>query len=186
MSNYFNLRSWCLMAILCILTALSACQSVPSVQILTDKTADFSRYTTFAFHPQLILADDESDKLSTRYIKAAIINEMQKKGFRYGDAPELWVNFHTYLKDKINVTTVPHASFYYGYRRGYGVWADYPFYDSRVDQYTEGTLNIDLIDRQKNQLLWEGIAVGRLSKKTLDNLETKVNEAVALIFEKFP
>jgi hypothetical protein len=56
----------------------------------------------------------------------------------------------------------------------------------RIKQYTEGTLNIDLIDRKTNLLLWEGIAIGKVTSNTYDNLEIKVNEAVTLMFETLP
>lgn len=62
------------------------------------------------------------------------------------------------------------------------MWGDYPIFEERVTQYTEGTLNIDLIGNKTNRLLWEGIAVGRVNENTYDNLEAKINEAVALIF----
>lgn len=62
------------------------------------------------------------------------------------------------------------------------MWGDYPIFEERVTQYTEGTLNIDLIDNKTNRLLWEGIAVDRVNENTYDNLEAKINEAVALIF----
>ena len=58
--------------------------------------------------------------------------------------------------------------------------------ETRVDQYTEGTLNIDAVDRSANTLVWEGIAIGKLNKKTMDDLPAKINQAVSMIFEKFP
>jgi hypothetical protein len=39
-------------------------------------------------------------KLSTRYIKTAIISEMQNKGYRHADNPDFWVKFNIYTKEK--------------------------------------------------------------------------------------
>ena len=169
-----------------VLWLFSACQSLPQIHALYDQTADLNSYATFAFHPQLEPKDEEYDKLSTRYIKAAIMIQMKNNGYRYSNNPELWVNFNTYTKEKIlsYTETGPHP--YYDFRHDYGVWGGYPRHETRIEQYTEGTLNIDVIDKRSKKLLWEGIAVGRLSKKTMDNLEVKINEAVGLIFEKFP
>lgn len=174
-----------IIAIVC--SALAACQTLPSVHVLRNESADFSRYETFSFHPNLAVRGDEYDKLYVRYIKTAIMHEMQKRGYRYAEEADLWVNFNTNVEDKIWVSDLPSASFYYSYRRGYyDVWGNYPFYPSRIEQYTEGTLNIDIIDRRENQLLWEGVAIGRLSKNMYENLEFRIYQTVELIFNQYP
>jgi len=111
---------------------------------------------------------------------------MQKKGFRQAEDADLWVNFNVYVHDKLTVDTSPSISLYYGFRRDYAVWGNYPMLQERIQQYTEGTLNIDLIDRKTNLLLWEGVAIGKVTSRTYDNLEFKINEAVKLMFETLP
>jgi hypothetical protein len=165
---------------------MSACQSLPQIHALYDETAELAHYSTFAFHPRLQVKGDEYDKLSTRYIKAAIRQQMENQGYRYSANSELWVNFNTSTKEKLSVIRAPEPYPYYYFRYDYAVWGGYPHHEPRIDQYTEGTLNIDVIDRESNKLLWEGIAIGKLNKKTMDNLEAKIDEAVGLIFEKFP
>ena len=59
--------------------------------------------------------------------------------------------------------------------------------ETRVSQYTEGTLNIDVIDRAQNKMVWEGIAVGRVSKNVKpEERAARIDSAVADIFAKFP
>ena len=169
-----------------VIWLISACQTLPEIHALYDETANLNNYTNFAFHPKLELEGEEYEKLSTRYIKAAIITQMKKKGYRYSNNPDIWVNFNTHTKEKIKILSELEHHPYYDFRHGYGVWGGYPHHETRIDQYTEGTLNIDVIDKSNKKLLWEGIAVGRLSKQTMDNLEMKINEAVGLIFEKYP
>lgn len=165
---------------------LCSCASTPKIHSLVDDRVQFNNYQTYAFHPSLSVERDNYDSMSSRYIKVAIRNEMQKKGFREAEAAELWVNFNVYMQDKITVDTSPSIWLYYGFRRDYGVWGNYPMMQERIRQYTEGTLNIDLIDRQNNVLLWEGIAIGKVTSSTYDNLEFKINEAVRLMFETLP
>lgn len=172
--------------LLLLTSMLSGCQSVPKIHSMLDPSAQFDNYQTFGFYPTLIPQGDEYDPLSYRYIKSAIQAEMLNKGYTYAAEPDLWVNFNVYVKDKIQINTAPSASFYYHYRRGYGVWGDYPFVDERITQYTEGTLNIDLIDTHTNRLLWEGIAIGRVNQQIYENLEDRINQAVRLIFERLP
>jgi hypothetical protein len=172
--------------LLVLLTAalLASCQVNPRIYTMMDDEAQLESYKTFGFHPNTFPRSGQYDSLSSRYIKKAIENEMQRKGFEMADNPDLLVNFNVYVKDKIEISRTPSASLYYHFRHGYGVWGGYPMNSDRITQYTEGTLNIDIVDRKANRLLWEGVAIGRLKTSTYDNMETKVNEAVRLIFEQ--
>ncbi len=55
-----------------------------------------------------------------------------------------------------------------------------------VDNYTEGTLNVDVVDVASKKLVWEGIAVGRIHEKARDDPQPAINEVVRQIFEKLP
>lgn len=48
------------------------------------------------------------------------------------------------------------------------------------------TLNIDVVDRAQKQLLWEGIAIGRITQKMYENLEPTIDAVVKEVFLKFP
>ena len=56
----------------------------------------------------------------------------------------------------------------------------------QVTQSTEGTLAIDLIDRSRNQLVWEAAATGRVTDKVRENLEEVANAAVEDMFVQYP
>jgi len=43
---------------------------------------------------------------------------------------------------------------------------------------SDKTYNIDIIDARKKQLIWEAVGVGRVTEKTLKNLEQSVREGV--------
>jgi hypothetical protein len=53
-------------------------------------------------------------------------------------------------------------------------------------QYTEGTLNVDLIDARTMQMVWEGVTVGEIKQKHLKDREATINKAVSNIFTKYP
>lgn len=67
------------------------------------------------------------------------------------------MNFQARLTERTQVAPggpviAPRAG-YYGYRR-YGAWPGYAFATAPVvRQYTEGTLNIDLVDRSRNRMV---------------------------------
>ena len=59
-------------------------------------------------------------------------------------------------------------------------------HQTRIDQFTEGTLKIDLIDNEQRKMVWQGSTRGRLTKKDLENAQAVLDAAVVEIFQKFP
>lgn len=173
-----------------LLALLTACTSSPDITTDYDHAVDFSRYRTFAFEPKLATDSAGYSSLSTQRIKAAVRREMTARGYVYDEAnPDLLVNFAGKQEDKVRVTQTPVPMGYYGYygyRTGlYGPWPGYVM-DTQVDQYTQGTLNVDLIDRARQQMVWEGVAIGRVTQAMKDAPEQTINDTVAQIFAKYP
>lgn len=92
---------------------------------------------------------------------------MEARELRMDEAsPQLLVNFNAALVEKTRVSTVPvlvkgslgfYGGGYYGYRRvAYLPWPQYVD-QTIVSNYKEGTLNIDVIDAARKQLVWEGV-----------------------------
>ena len=125
-------------------------------------------------------------------MKAAIEIEMEKRGYTKADDPDLWVNFNGIMQEKTQVRTTsappPMHGGYYGYRGGYyNTWGGYGYgTETHVSQYTEGTFNIDLIDNEKDQLIWEAVGKGKVSQKDLENLEEGVMNGVPKYFALYP
>ena len=172
------------------LMTLAACTSGPEVRVQLDRSADFSQYRTFAFVSPLGTDRDGYQSIVSQNLKAATQREMEARGLRLDvNAPQLLVNFNASLDDKLRVTSVPSASFgmgYYGYR--YGMYSAWPMYhDSTVvHQYQQGTLNIDVVDAARKQLVWEGVVTKSVSQHDIDNMEAAINAAVAAAFAKYP
>ena len=75
---------------------------------------------------------------------------------------------------------------YYGYRGGYyGTWGGYSE-TTEITQYTEGTLNIDIVDNERDELIWEGIVIGRIREEAMRNLEASVDAIVPQIMADYP
>jgi hypothetical protein len=161
---------------------LAACASKPTIRTNVDPAADFSKFQTYGFFDEVTGRAAAYDSFATRYIKNAIDNEMQKRGFRKSGNPQLLVNTHVHTKDKVKVTESP--SGYYGYRYGMYGWG--AGVSTTVDNYTEGTLNVDVIDGATSRLLWEGVAVGRIHEKARDDPQPAIDEVVRQVFERFP
>jgi len=110
------------------------------------------------------------------------------RGYTLADNPDLIVNFYVHTQEKIKTTQTPTTTGgYYGYRGSrYGTWGGYPSYETRVTQHTEGTINVDLVDRARGQLVWESELVGRVTEEVRENLESAIDQAITEIFTKYP
>lgn len=165
---------------------LAACTSGPTIRSERDNSAAFSSYTTFGFFD--VVGTDRAgyETLVTRTLKASTRRELEARGYRYaGTDGELLVNFNAQLADRVDITPssmpTPMAD-YYGYRN-YVTWRDYSV---AVDQYKEGTLNIDIVDAKRHRLIWEGVAIGRVTEKAYRNREAAIDHAVTEMFETYP
>jgi hypothetical protein len=165
---------------------LAACASGPKITADYDRGADFSQYRSFGFFEPLGTDKAGYESLVTQALKSATRREMEARGYTYAESgADLLVNFNAKLAKALRVSSTP-APMYYGYRRGYyGGWGGYG-YSTHVDQYVEGTLNIDIIDPRRQQLVWEGVAVGRVKEKAQEQRQAAIASAVAEIFTKYP
>lgn len=172
-----------------IAVLLAACASGPRISSEVDPEADFASYRTFGFYKPLALEKEGYATPTTDRIKAAARAQMESRGYVFNaDRPDLWVNLNAYMQERTNVTSIPTVdyNYYYSYRaRSY---VAVPYWRDRTDvrQYTEGTLNVDLVDRARNRLVWEGIAVGRVSRLKPGERDARIDSAVAEIFARFP
>ena len=172
------------------LLALGGCASAPEVRVDYDRTADFASYQTFGFASPLGTDRGGYQSVVSQHLKASTQREMEARGMRLDTvAPQLLINFNATLNDKLRVSTMPTMTMgigYYGYRGGmYSAW---PLYADQtvVTQYREGTLNIDVVDAARKQLVWEGVVVNSVTQEMLDNVPAAVDAAVKAAFARYP
>lgn len=173
---------------ICVLL-LAGCATGPQITSEADPEADFGSYRTFGFYAPLALEKEGYATPTTDRIKAAARAQLESRGYVYTpEQPDLWVNLNAYMQKRTDVTSFPTVdyNYYYSYRaRSYFAvpfWHD----ETHVRQYTEGTLNVDLVDRRKNRLVWEGIAVGRIAKLKPEERAARIDSTVAEIFARYP
>lgn len=165
-----------------VLLTAGACASGPEIRSFEHEGVDLSKYRTYGFYETP--GGDATGNAVPQFIKAAISREMQNRGYQHaGDGPDLLVNFHLQTEDKETVSTSPAS--YFGWRGGYH-WAANPVRDEAITSYTKGTLNVDIIDRSRSELVWEGVAIGIIKDESLENPEPAINAVMARIFERYP
>jgi hypothetical protein len=178
------------------LALLAGCASPTTVRVMGDPEVDLAQYATFGFFEPLGTDRAQYSTLVSQQLKASTTREMQARGYAYSTTdPDLLINFSATLADKLRVTQTPVTTAsmsigrgwgggYYGYRAG--LYSEFPAYETNVSEYQEGTLNIDLVDARQQRLVWEGIGVRSVSRKTLANISPALDDSVSTIFQKFP
>lgn len=170
-----------------ILLFASGCASGPDIRVDKDPGVDMSAYKTFGFFDQLATDKAQYSTLITSRLKQATRTQLEQKGYTYSEtSPDLRVNFYLKVQAKQEIQSTPAPVGFYGYRAGfYGAWAGYP-YDVQTVNYHDGTLSIDLVDAKKDQLVWQGVAEGRVSDEARKNPGPAIDTVVAEIFSNFP
>lgn len=171
---------------------LVACASGPKIKSDYDRSVDFSQYRTYGFFSPLGIEGPNYSTIYGSVFRDAISREMEARGYRKSEQPDLLINVSAHLQDKTKVTTTtdPFPTYgYYGYRRGfYSPWYGYNYgTTTHVSQYTEGTVNIDVVDAEAKKMIWEGVAVGRLKEnRTNEEVRQAINDGVAKMFAGYP
>ena len=163
---------------------LASCVSAPTITSNYDHQADFSSYHSFSFFVPFGIDEAGYESLVSQTLKSAARSEMEARGYTYTETGgDLLINFNARLQQKTNISQVPVAPMI-GFRRGfYGGWNGY---ETQVDQYKEGTVKLDLVDAERKQLVWEGVAVARVTSKQTQNRDAALTAAVTQMFAKYP
>ena len=168
---------------------LAACASGPTIIANQDPGADFSAYKTYDFVSPLSTDRGGFQVVLSGFLIKATQDELNARGMRRATDPDLLIDFIASTQQKIRSSNQPSTSMaMHGGRGGYGTWGGYSMAVSTtsVTQTTEGTVAIDVIDRERRQLVWEAAATGRVKDETRENLQYVVPELVSELFEKYP
>jgi hypothetical protein len=181
-----------LFAVLATAALAAGCASSPTVRSDYDKSADFARYRTFGFIDQAGGPGD-SKSLSMKVLESAATREMEARGYTYAaENPDLLVNFNGKLEDRTDVQSVPGPT--YGPSWGYGGWYGAPYGGWGVSASTQvstrhykvGTLVMDIVDRERRQVVFQAGLEGTVTKEMQQNRDKALNNAVTRLFTAYP
>ena len=162
-----------------------------------DKSFDFRGLTTWAWHPEgagdvrmAVTADDNPAAMKERFepvILDAVQKEMAGRGLNLADAsgtPQLYVNYYVLISTNQSrqtmgqfLPTVPE-------------WGIPPFSYGATQSlkvFEEGSLVLDVTSAKTRQLIWRGMAVAELQRKSApQDRDTRLRAAIAEVVKKFP
>lgn len=169
--------------IIAFATILTSCNSI-RVSSDYNEEINFTEFKTYAFSKSGIDKVEIND-IDKKRILRAIDVELYNKGYRKSSIePDFLINFFTKTNKKIDYYP---SNNYYGYAVPYGGMGHYAssWYLNSFS-YNEGVLFIDIIERNKNELVWQGIGKGYIYNDKPDNKNEKIKAMVNKILLQFP
>jgi len=172
--------------VLLMFTAMIAgCASKPTIITNSDPSADFMALQTFSFMQPLSTDSGNVRSLLSSQLIDATTGELEKRGMRLdANNPDVLINFLIETQEQIRSRN---SSASVGMHRGgrYGMWGG-SVSTPTIEQTTQGQMTIDMVDPARNQIVWQGIAVNRVTDNIRQNQAEAVHSFVAQIFAEFP
>lgn len=167
-----------------LLLLLGACSSI-KVTYDFDNTADFSKYKTYAFTEDA--KNFPIQELDRTRILNAIDKEMAAKGFTKSENPDVLIDLQVKLEQKQTATATNTGGYYggpyrYGWGAGYGGTTHI-----NVENYVDGTLFVNMVDKSSEKLVWQGRGTKTLEDHpSPEKKEKNITYGIQQIFTKYP
>ena len=166
------------LAILCI---LAACNTAPPVTVKTDydHAATFGKYHSYALDTASIGLSPTGNEALQSSLRSSLTGRGLKES---GKNSDLYIVPTVFTQEKLNVMPGGGYTFYpsaYGrYRMGTVAL------NTEVQQYTEGTLVIDFVDRRTHRIVYRGL--GQAAVGSTERNAAAIRAAVNKIVTAYP
>jgi hypothetical protein len=160
------------------LALLAGCSGI-KVSIDYNRDWDFNSYRTYdwvADSPPVLRDPLIDTTMLERRVKNAVDRELNIKGYRKSkDSPDFWVAYHVATQNQVDVSTCG-----YHYPTSPHCWGS----EVETYSYTKGTLLLDIIDSESEELVWRGSAESAIYD--VKDAEQTINQAVKKMLKSFP
>lgn len=160
---------------------VSACSTL-DVSSDYDTTYNFSELKTYKWYPRKKEPKQVKYRAVAKEIDEIIENILAEKGMVKSDdeQADFLVNYQAAIDGKLKaqnyVVTVGYG--------GYGGWM-YGGTGTTISSYDEGTLALDILDAEKNELIYKSIA--KIDMKEMNNNKTEMlNHIIGKMLQDFP
>jgi len=157
-----------------VVLSLAAGLALAKRSVDYDQEADFTKYKTFTLSQENPLPNPLAEKRLQKILLEVLLEEGLEEAAEGGD---LIVFSHgtTGTKKQVYVDN-------YGYGRWRYGWGTTT---ATVQEFEVGTLVIDLVDNETEQLVWRGVATETISSKPETN-EKRFRRTIEKMFKKYP
>ncbi len=155
-----------------------------------DKDTDFTQYKTYNFEGWQKDSDQQLNDFDKKRILEALKSEFEKRGMTVtdGDA-DAAVALYLVLDKKQSTTAYTDymGGMGYGPRWGWGMGAGMGTSTTTYSEndYTEGTLVVDMYDGESKKLIWQGVLTTIVKDKP-EKREKTIPKNVAKLMSKYP
>ncbi len=179
-------------SLLVIVALFTACAAKVQVKSEYDPAADFSNLKTYAWIPGSKKGGTVTGIIRNEFVHAtvrsALETQLARKGYEriFSGMPDFWIRYYAALRTRLVVQT--------NYDSGLGGLSelqrsaalDTPT-RSRVAEFDEGTLTLDVVDPKTDRLMWRGTAKTKINVDASDQKQVaKINKAARKLLEQFP
>jgi hypothetical protein len=174
------------MIVLLAALALAPAAFAAKPNIQWNKDYDFSHIKTFAWQDPTAPSLAQSNPFMHKFIQDEIEKRLAAAGLMKagtGAAPDVIVTYHGSVQNQVQLQS---DSFGYGFG-GYGTpgWGMYGYgaagpvsTTTRVVNYQEGTLVVDIVDPMKKELVWRGSTTPILISDSNDKTQKNISKAL--------
>ena len=167
-----------------------------TAHIEKDKSADFSKYQTFAWvekPEEKETPKARRNELTEANMRNSVNEQLQKVGWKeVSTNPDIMVNYELLVErnqkeQKDAVYSQSYTRSYYNRYTGKVNTFYYPSqfvgYDTYSTTVKEGTVTITMIDNKTDKTVWQGWTTSELNSSKITGKE--INQSVKTIFRKF-
>jgi uncharacterized protein YceK len=169
--------------ILFVILTMASCSSV-QVSYDYDKTTDFTKYKTYDYTEETKTLGGSNGQLIKQRLLSSVDQEMTSRGYTKSEGnADMLVELH--IKTEQKQTATAYSTGGYGRYRygGMGMGTT----SINYDDYTDGTLFINIVDKSADKLIWQGRGTKTLDENTTpQKADANISYAVKTIFSKYP
>ena len=146
-------------------TLIAACTSNPRVQSNYDDSLDFGVYETFGFASRTEIQDPDLSGILELYFSAGVEQQLRSRGLVGSDTPDILITVSVDIEDvsraPVRGNNCPRYNDYNSRRvaDSYGGEGRRP-----MCIYSEGSIEVDMVDVEQDHTIWEGVSRVRLDK----------------------
>jgi hypothetical protein len=174
-----------------LVAAATACNPV-TVRTTEAPDAHLSKLSTFTIATPTVkkanaVSDNNdpmlSNSISNQALRQDLTADFQAKGYTLTtSSPTFAVAYYASAQQKLDVTDWDYGYRFWGYHR---FWRGYGYPEETVQQYTQGSVIVDVIDPATKELLWRGQGQADVSQDPA-TYASELAKTVQAIVAKFP
>lgn len=145
-----------------------------------DENINFKQYRSFSFYEDM---DTGLNQLEEKRFSRALDSTLQIKGFTHAEKADLKINYYGEFYQQISRNNLNIGIGTYGANVGGNVASGIPI-DSKKNKLS---LTVEIIDAQKNQLIWQGVVDTKYNAKaTAEKRSALFQKLAEKVLESFP